>query len=159
MFTGMFFLYPGSPRNKLQAIKMSKGSIFMIIGSIILAIGRTIDTFAIRTINEIVYAIAINFLIGIYLFVASIGAKKIKDSILIMKAEPKNLILACFVNGWSYVFLLIAIMGFGVTLAEPASLLSVFVTAFLARMFLAEKVKERLFGTSIIVFGALLLFL
>ena len=121
MFTGMFFLYPGSPRNKLQAIKMSKGSIFMIIGSIFLAIGRTIDTFAIRTINEIVYAIAINFLIGIYLFVASIGAKKIKDSILIMKAEPKNLILACFVNGWSYVFLLIAIMGFGVKLAEPAT--------------------------------------
>lgn len=158
MFIGMFFLYPGSPREKILAIQASKGSIFMIIGSIFLAVGRTIDTFAIRTINEIIYAIAINFFIGIYLLIASIGAKKIKDSILLLKKEPKFLILAGFVNGWSYLFLLIAIMGFGVTLAEPASLLSIFVTAFLAKIFLYEKIKERLLGSLVLVFGAILLF-
>ena len=158
MFIGMFFLYPGSPREKILAIQASKGSIFMIIGSIFLAVGRTIDTFAIRTINEIIYAIAINFFIGIYLLIASIGAKKIKDGILLLKKEPKFLILAGFVNGWSYLFLLIAIMGFGVTLAEPASLLSIFVTAFLAKIFLYEKIKERLLGSLVLVFGAILLF-
>ena len=158
MFIGMFFLYPGSPREKILAIQASKGSIFMIIGSIFLAVGRTIDTFAIRTINEIIYAIAINFFIGIYLLIASIGAKKIKDGILLLKKEPKFLILAGFVNGWSYLFLLIAIMGFGVTLAEPASLLSIFVTAFLAKIFLYEKIKERLLGSLVLVFGAILFF-
>ena len=53
--------------------------------------------------------------------------------------------------------LLIAITGLEVTVAEPASLLSVFVTAFLARVILKEEVKERLPGMVLIVLGAMLL--
>jgi hypothetical protein len=45
-----------------------------------------------------------------------------------------------------------------VTIAEPASLLSIFVTAFLAKKFLEEHVRERMPGIIIIVFGSIFLF-
>lgn len=159
MFIGFFFLYSGSLKEKLRKIKSSKASLLMIFGSIFLAMGRTIDAYAVTLgANEILYAISMNFFVGVYLFVLVLFLKKTDDVKKILSFDKKTMLYGSICNGWAYLFLLVAILYLQVTIAEPASLLSVFVTAYLAKKYLQENVKERLPGIIIMLIGALLLF-
>jgi transporter family protein len=157
MFIGVFFLYSGTLSEKIRKIKSSRASLLMICGSFFLALGRTVDTYAIRTIDPRLYAFAILFFAGLYFLILTIITERFDDGILLLQKNLRTVILAGLSNGWAYVMLLIAIKGLEVTVAEPASLLSVFVTAFLARVILKEEVKERLPGMALIVLGAMLL--
>ncbi|MFX0017049.1 MAG: EamA family transporter [Promethearchaeota archaeon] len=157
MFIGVFFLYPGKITEKVQNLKTSKASLLMIGGSFFLALGRTVDTYAIRTIDSRVYAFSILFFAGLIFLTLAIYTRRYNDGILALKNNLKTVIFAGISNGWAYVMLLIAIAGLEVTVAEPASLLSVFVTASLAKLFLKEEIKERLLGMVLMVFGAILL--
>lgn len=157
MFVGVFYLYGGSIGEKLKEIKSSQSSILMIAGSLFIALGRTLDTFIIRSVNEVLYAWLTNFLIGFILLVSLVFRKRyFADLKHIFRSEPQQLFLASLANGWSYLFLLIAIQNLQVTVAEPVSLLSTFVTALLAKRVLKEKVEERLIGMVIMVFGAIM---
>jgi len=122
-----------------------------------LAVGRTVDTYAIRTIDSRVYAFSILFFAGLTFFTIAIYSKRYNDGILALRNNLKTVIFAGISNGWAYVMLLIAIPGLEVTVAEPASLLSVFVTAFLAKLILKEEIKERILGMVLMLFGAILL--
>ncbi|MFX0124493.1 MAG: EamA family transporter [Candidatus Hodarchaeota archaeon] len=157
MFIGVFFLYPGRITEKIHKIRESKASLLMIGGSFFLALGRTIDTYAIRTIDSRVYAFSILFFAGLFFLLIAIFTKRYNDGLLALKNDLKTVICAGFANGWAYVMLLIAIIGLEVTVAEPASLLSVFITAILAKIILKEEIKERLLGMSLMVLGAILL--
>ncbi|UCG01976.1 MAG: DMT family transporter [Candidatus Heimdallarchaeota archaeon] len=159
MFIGVFFLYPGKIAEKIQKIKASRASLLMIGGSFFLALGRIIDTYAIRTIDSRVYAFSILFFAGVFFFLIACFTRRYSDGFLALKNNLKTVIFAGIANGWAYVMLLIAIAGLEVTVAEPASLLSVFVTAFLARLILKEEIKERLPGMILIVIGAIFLIL
>jgi len=159
IFLGVFLLYGGSLREKIEAIKSSTGSIYMIIGSIFLAVGRTIDTSASRASDPRFYAFAINLYVGIYLLISGVLLGRSSDVLRSLREEPKNLILAGLTNGWSYLFLLIALQTLDLSLAEPLSLLSIFVTAFLAKLIFDEDVIKRLPAMFVILAGAVLLFL
>ena len=159
IFTGFFFLYSGSLEEKIRKISESKASLLMIGGSMFLAIGRTIDAYAIPQTNEILYAILMNFFVGFYLFILVVLTGKVNKIKEIFTSEKLNLIYAGICNGWAYLFLLVAILYLQVTIAEPASLLSVFVTAYLAKKYLGEQVRERIPGIIIILIGSILLFL
>ncbi len=159
MFVGLFFLYEGKVKDKLIAIKESKASIYMIIGSLFIAIGRGLDTFAIGEINEMLYSVFINFFVGLYLLIATIVRNQFKTVREIFETDPKSLIGAGIMNGWSFFFLLIAISELQVTVAEPLSLLSTFVTAFMARKFLQERIQEKLPGMVMMVTGSIVLVL
>ena len=160
MFIGFFFLYSGSLKEKLLKIKESKASLLMIGGSMFLAIGRTVDAYAISGTgaNNILYAISMNFFVGIYLLTLVFATNRQENIKKILSQDRKNLIYASICNGWAYLFLLIAILYLEVTIAEPASLLSVFVTAFLAKKYLNENVTERIPGIIIMLIGSFLLF-
>ena len=129
----------------------------MIFGSSFIAVGRTIDTFIIRTIDARIYAIMSNLFIGIILLGFALYKKQGAEIPRIFKEKPRTIILAGLVNGWSYLALLIAISILEVTVAEPASLLSVFVTAFLAKRLLDENIEERIPGTILMLIGAIIL--
>ena len=159
MFLGVFFLYSGSLKEKVTKIKESKASLLMIAGSMFLAIGRTIDAYAVsQGANEIMYAISMNFFVGVYLFILVILLGKVIDIKEVVEKDRLTLVYASICNGWAYLFLLVAILYLQVTIAEPASLLSVFVTAFLAKKYLGENIKERIPGIIIMLLGAFLLF-
>lgn len=157
MFIGVFFLYSGKMTEKIQKIKASKASLLMIGGSFFLALGRTVDTYAIRTVDTRVYAFSILFLAGIFFLVIAVFTRRCNDGLLALKNDLKTVMLAGVSNGWAYVMLLIAIAGLEVTVAEPASLLSVFVTAFLAKIILKEEIKERILGMVLMLIGSVLL--
>jgi transporter family protein len=158
IFVGFFFLYSGSLTMKLQKIKDSKASLLMIGGSFFIALGRTIDAFVVSEINQVLYAICMNLFVGIYLFIIVLVTGNINQIKTIFSNDGKDIFYSGLINGWAYLFLLIAILYLEVTIAEPASLLSIFVTAFLAKKFLEEHVRERMPGIIIIVFGSIFLF-
>ncbi|MFX0115919.1 MAG: EamA family transporter [Candidatus Hodarchaeota archaeon] len=159
MFIGVFFLYPGKIADKLQHMKSSKGSLLMLGGSFFFALGRTIDAYAIRTIDSRIHAFLVLLSAGLIFLIIATFTKRLNDGLLALKNKPQTLILAGIANGWAYVMLLVAVStGLEITVAEPASLLSVFVTAFLAKIILKEDIKERIPGMTLIVFGAILLF-
>lgn len=160
MFIGFFFLYSGSFKEKIAKIKESKASLLMIFGSIFLAIGRTIDAYAITGTgaSDIVYAISMNFFVGVYLLVLVVLLGRKDELKSIVKNDRRDLLYAAICNGWAYLFLLVAIIYLQVTIAEPASLLSIFVTAYLAKKYLGENVTERLPGILIMLLGTILLF-
>ena len=158
LFIGFFFLHSGSLKEKIQKIKNSKGSLYMISGSLFLAIGRTIDASAISQTNAVLYAISMNFFVGFYLFIVTILQGNLHIIREIKNGSLLNLFGAAICNGWAYLFLLLAIPYLQVTVAEPLSLLSVFVTAYLANKYLGEQVKERIPGIIIILIGSFLLF-
>jgi transporter family protein len=159
MFGGVFFLYSGSISERVQKIRSSSASLLMIGGSLFLAIGRTVDTYAIRSIDERIYAFAINLFSGLIFLVLSIIMNRYSDGIIAIQTKPKAVIMAAVTNGWAYLMLLIAISGLEVTVAEPASLLSIFVTAFMAKKVLGEEINERIPGMVLMIVGAIMLFI
>ncbi len=160
MFIGFFFLYSGSLKEKIAKIKESKASLLMIFGSLFLAIGRTIDAYAITGTgaSDVLYAISMNFFVGIYLLLLVLLLGRTKEVRNILTKDKNNLIYAAICNGWAYLILLIAILYLQVTVAEPASLMSIFVTASLAKRFLGENISERIMGILIMLIGTFLLF-
>ena len=160
MFIGFFFLYSGSLHEKIRKIKESRASLLMIFGSLFLAIGRTIDAFAITGTgaSDILYAISMNFFVGIYLLLIVIFLRRTDELKNILTNDRRNLLYAAICNGWAYLFLLIAIVYLQVTVAEPASLLSIFITAYLAKKYLGENISERIIGIIIMLIGSFLLF-
>ncbi|MDH5402062.1 MAG: DMT family transporter [Candidatus Heimdallarchaeota archaeon] len=159
IFFGVFLLYPGSFHNRFNELLKSKGSLIMILGSFFLAIGRIIDTMNIEFSNPGVYAIMMNFFVGFYLLLPSIVSRKGKQIREIMNNNRKDITFAAFANGWSYLFLLIALQELPVTIAEPLSLISIFVTAYLGKKFLKEIIIHRIPGMITIIIGSILLFL
>ena len=158
IFIGVFLLYGGSITEKIQAIRNSRGSILMLIGSIFLAVGRTIDAAAVQTVDPSFYAFAINLTVGIYLFLFSVTTGRTADIFKSLREEPKNLVFAGITNGWSYLFLLVALQSIDLSIAEPLSLLSIFVTAGFAKIIFDEQVIKRIPAMFVILFGAILLF-
>lgn len=155
MFLGVILLYPGSLKTKLMELKNSRASLLMIFGSVFIALGRTIDSYVISEfIDPILYSFLINLFIGILLLLALL----IKgDRWALASLNKKPLLAAGIVNGWSYLLLLLAIGILEVTVAEPASLLSVFVTAILAKYYLGENIEQRMVGIVTMIIGAIIL--
>jgi transporter family protein len=158
IFIGVFLLYTGNLTDKLNAIINSQGSLFMLAGSIFIAIGRTIDAYSVRIADPMFFAFLMNFYLGMYLLLATVILKRAHVIPKIVKEEPISLFWAGFSNGWAYLFLLVALRYIDLSIAEPLSLLSLLLTALLGKYLLGERLKERLHGTIVIIFGAILLF-
>ena len=160
IFFGMFMLYSGSFSEKITEIKESRGSIYMFVGSIFLAVGRTIDAYSItrENVDPRLYAFLIYFYVGFYTLILVLLSGRRNKIRAPFKFNLRNLLLAGIANGWAYLFLLIALQAIDLSIAVPLSLLSVFVTAYFAKLFLDENINQRIPGTIVIYIGALLLF-
>lgn len=130
----------------------------MILSSLLTALGRTVDGFFSADVSPIHYAFAINTSIFLYQLIFILLKGKIKNSLNLLKKHPVLSGISGFVNGYSYMLLLFAFKGISVSIAEPASMLSLIITAVLAFLIFKENIKERLTGSVIMIAGAGLLF-
>jgi bacterial/archaeal transporter family protein len=130
---------------------------FMIASAALLAIGRVIDKGALDHFDPYTYALMTNMGIAFTLILVLAVQGKIRT--LALAAERPWLTLATgAVNGVSYLMLLIALTQLDVSVAEPASGLSLIVTAILARIVFGEKMGWRLAGGIVLLGGVWLLF-
>lgn len=160
LFYGVSFLNRKSNIiESFKAILLNKSCQYMIVASILIAIGRTIDGNAIKITPPILYAFYLNVGISIFLFFYIAAKRNISKTISLFKEKKKIATLSGGVNAYSYLFLLIAFTGIEVSIAEPASMTAMIITVLLAGRILNENIKERLIGVAIMLIGLWLLFI
>lgn len=162
----LLLVYGASFLNKQQNIFLSLKSLFkdkapllMIISSLLIAIGRTIDGFVVQDVSPIIYAFSVYVGISIFTLIYIIFTRKLKNTLLLLREKPKIAFMAGAVNAFSYLFLLFAFTKIDVSIAEPASMLGMIVTVILAHFAFKEKIGNRLVAVLIMFLGSLLLFL
>ncbi len=162
----LLLVYGASFLNKRQNIFLSLKSLFkdkapllMIVASLLIAIGRTIDGFVVQEVSPIIYALYIYTGISLFTLIYILFTRKLKNTISLLKEKPKIAVTAGAVNAFSYLFLLVAFTQIDVSIAEPASMLGMIVTVILANVVFKEKIKDRLVAVLIMLVGAWLLFL
>jgi transporter family protein len=149
-----------SLKDSIIAVFTNKGCLLMIAVSLLIAVGRVIDGFFVKTTTDpFLYAIIQYWVISLYLFVAILITKKIKTIKSIFVHQYKHFLLGSFANAYSYIFLLVSISIFDLELsiAEPLSMLSILVTLGLSAWLLKEKVKGRWLGAILMVLGGIVL--
>ncbi len=143
--------------DSLKAVYNNRGCQLMILVSMLMAVGRVIDTFLIRTFNPGEYSIALYFLISFDIFIIILFTKKVKDIIPTFKSRYKEFLIGSGTNAFSYLFLLIALTEMEISTAEPLSMLSIILSIIFSYLFFKEKIKDRLIGGIIMSIGAVLL--
>lgn len=164
---GLLFLFYGvsflnRKRNIIESFKailLDKSCQYMIIASLLIAVGRTIDGNAIKITPPILYALYLNLGISLFLLVYIVAKRNLSTTIKLFKEKTKIATLSGGLNAYSYLFLLIAFTGIEVSIAEPASMTAMIITVILAGRILKENIKERLLGVAIMLIGLWLLFI
>ncbi|MGC9771507.1 DMT family transporter [Fervidobacterium islandicum] len=160
MIYGVSFLKKGE--NVVISYKniiKSKGAVAMIVASLLMAIGRIIDRKFTINLSPLGYSVGIYLVISAYILIYGVATgSRIPDYISLVKQKWLYLILGGICNAYSYVALLKAFNYFGVSVAEPLSMLSVFVTMFFAKIFLKEVIGIRLLAAILLFSGSILIY-
>ncbi len=160
IFFGLSFLQEStSIINSLERTLKDKACQMMIISSLLAAIGRILDGFAINFSTPTTYSFLIYFFITFHLSSVLIIKRRFSLTFEIIRTKPKISFSAGLVNAFSYLALLIAFTVIDVSIAEPVSSLNVFIVLIFAKIIFHEEVKQRTIAASIIILGVFLLFL
>jgi transporter family protein len=160
LFYGVSFLNRKSNiLESFKAIFLDKSCQYMIVASLLIALGRTIDGNAIRFTSPLLYAFYLNVGISLFLLAYILVKSNISTTIKLFNEKRKIATLSGGLNAYSYLFLLIAFTGIEVSIAEPASMTAMIITVILAGRILKENIKERLLGVAIMLFGLWMLFI
>lgn len=153
----------GSFLKSVKAILTDRPCRFMVLASLLIACGRVADAYVVSaaklSVDPVAYCFVLYSVIAFYVFIALAVRGRIKDISAMMRTRPIAATIAGGINGYSYLFLLVAMTQIDVSIAEPASMLSVLVTLFLARKAFNERIGKRLFAAAIMLAGAWLLML
>lgn len=164
-FAGIFLLFYGTsylneqtnPVKSLKALFTDRACQLMILCSFLMAFGRTIDGYAVQSVSPVFYSFALYFMISVFLLIFILLKKRWSFTMDLLRRKPVPSAIAAFINAYSYLFLVIAFTKIEVSIAEPASMLSMIVTVILARFIFRENIRQRLIGVIIMIMGAWLL--
>jgi transporter family protein len=131
----------------------------MMVSSLLVAVGRTVDGFMVRTVHPIIYAFSLCIITCLFLLLYLVFTRRLGSAVGLFKTKWKIGSVAGAVDIYSYQLLIFAITRIEVSIAEPASMLGMIVTVLLAHFILKEKIRDRLIGVVIMIAGAWFLFL
>ncbi len=159
MIYGVSFLKKGENlRMSYLNLLKSKGALAMLVSSILMAFGRIVDKKITSNLSPISYSVSVYLVISTYIFVYGILAKNdLKTYGNLIKYKLVYLIFAGICNAYSYVALLNAFKYIDVSIAEPVSMLSTFVTIIFAKLVFKEKVGVRTIGALALILGAVII--
>ncbi|MGB9749332.1 MAG: EamA family transporter [Caldisericia bacterium] len=144
----------------IKTLLKDRGSQIMIISSLLIAIGRTIDGSITKMgVSPLFYAFFLYLSITIILFFIILFNRKLKDTFLLLKEKKFLSISAGLTNAYSYLFLLIAFKNIDVSIAEPSTMLGTIITLIFSRFIFKEEIKYRFIGALIMILGTYLIFL
>lgn len=160
MIYGVSFLKKGEDIiSSYKNVLKSKGALAMIVSSLLMAVGRIVDRKITVSLSPLGYSVGIYLVISMYIFIYGIATgSKINEYVTLIKEKIIYLVLGGICNAYSYVALLKAFNYFGVSVAEPLSMLSVFVTMLFARIFLGERIGVRLVAALLLFAGSILIY-
>lgn len=161
MVYGVSYLKKGeSLRVSYLNLFKSKGAVSMIVASLLMAIGRIVDRKFTMASDPLTYSVAVYLVISAYILIYGLlyGTRP-GDYITLVRTKWPHLIAGGICNAYSYYALLKAFNYLGVSVAEPLSMLSVFVTMLFARFLIKEQIGLRLLAAIFLVTGAFLVYL
>jgi transporter family protein len=141
----------------LGALLKDRACLLMILCSILMAIGRTIDGFVVQDVPPMLYAFCLYTGISLFLLIYLLLTKKTGEMLSLLRSRSKVAVAAGAVNAYAYVLLLFAFTKIDVSVAEPVSMLGMIVTVILARLIFKEKIGRRLVAVTVMIAGAWLL--
>jgi len=145
--------------HSLKALATDRACQFMLVSSALVAVGRTVDGFMMRSVHPLVYTFTLCIYTDIFLFLHLLLTRRLGTAGEMFRTKLRLGATAGAVDVFSYLLLMFAITRIEVSIAEPASMLGMIVTVILAHFILREKIRDRLLGVVIMVGGAWLLFL
>jgi len=145
--------------HSIKAVLKDKACQFMTLSSLLVAVGRTIDGFMVRTVHPIVYTFSLCIATLIFLFIHLLLTRRLGAAGKLFRQKWRVGATAGAVDCYSYLLLMFAITRIEVSIAEPASMLGMIATVVLAHLILRERIRERLVGVVVMIAGAWLLFL
>jgi transporter family protein len=157
----LLLIFGASLLNRQKNLLRSLGALFkdracllMILCSILMAIGRTIDGFVVQEVSPMLYAFSIYTGISLFLLVYLLLTKKTGEMLLLLRSRTRVAVAAGAVNAYSYVLLLFAFTKIAVSVAEPVSMLGMIATVILARLMFKERIGRRLVAVIVMIAGA-----
>lgn len=163
MFVGLSYLKKSTTMiESIKSVLTNRGAQYMILASLLMAVGRVIDAFTVASLNidSFVYSFYIYAIVTIDLLLVLIITRRVSVCVKIFLGAPKVAIASGAVNGLSYLFLILAVSeGIAMALAEPASTLNIFLAMILASRLMKEEINQRWVAAGFIVIGAIFLFL
>lgn len=145
--------------SSIKALLHSKPCRYMIIASVFLAVGRTIDAYAARNAPPLTYGWFMFAFTSITIMLMEFPTHAIRKTILLLKKRPFLAIGAGATNAFTFLLFLIVVQKIDLSVIEPIVMLSSVVTVFAASFVFHENIKERIKGVIIMSLGAWLLFL
>jgi transporter family protein len=143
--------------SSLKALFRDRACLLMMLCSLLMAVGRTIDGFVVQDVHPIVYAFSIYVGISLCLLLYLLATRKLGDTIALLRSRTRVAATAGAINAYSYLLLLVAFTRIDVSIAEPASMLGMIVTVILAHVILKESVRSRLVAVITMIAGTWLL--
>ncbi len=123
----------------------------------LLAVTRIIDRGGIGVVSPATYALTIYSIIALCLGVYLAARGRLGKAWALFVDRPVLALLAGVVNAYSYLLLMYAFVGLPLSVAEPVSSLSLFVTVYLGAVMFGEKVRGRVVPSALVVLGSWLL--
>jgi len=142
----------------LYGLFHNTGCRFMMIASLLIAVGRVIDKSNIQEVAPLVYCFFLYLIISGYVFVYVLIKGRTGGIVRIMREQPWTAMASGAINAYSYLFLLVAITTIDVSVAEPVSMLGMVVTLLLSWLILGEDVRRRWFAVLLMLAGAWIMF-
>ncbi|MFO7818311.1 MAG: EamA family transporter [Desulfovibrionales bacterium] len=141
----------------LRFLWKDKACVYMMIASMLIAAGRVIDKSGMISFKPVTYCCVLYFCISLYIFIYILARRKSGEISLLLRRKPAVTITSGAINGFSYLFLLYAMTGIEVSVAEPMSMLGILVTLALSSIVFKEKIGYRFIGVCIMIAGAWML--
>ncbi|MCX8095120.1 MAG: DMT family transporter [Caldisericia bacterium] len=143
-----------------NALYKNKGAKYMILSSLLIAIGRTVDGYSSKIgVSPIFYSFFLYLFITIILLFILLFSKNINDVKFLLKNKLFLSMFAGITNAYSYLFLLIAFKKIDISIAEPSTMLGSIITLILSKYLFKENIKYRFIGVLIMIIGAYLIFI
>jgi len=134
-----------------------RAGLMMIGCSLLMAVGRTVDTAQVRSVGSVVYACAIYGGITLWLGLFVVVSGRAGEAVRLARERPWTALAAGAINAFSYLLLLVTLGSMEVSVAEPASMLSLLVTLALAGLVFRERIGRRILPTLLMIAGSWML--
>lgn len=130
---------------------------YMAFSTFLTATGRVIDKHLNASVSPLLYAFALNLVVGL-LLAGYLAVRGRRAALLgLLRERPVPALLSGFANAYSYLLLLVALRCLDVSVAEPASSFSLLISVLLGYLVYREPIRRRLPAAVLIVAGVWLL--
>ncbi|WP_053956420.1 EamA family transporter [Inediibacterium massiliense] len=147
----------GSPLKSILFILHNKPCRWMLLFVILQSLGRIIDKYFYVSSSPIIYSTVLYFFIALNIWIFLFIKKKQNYIYKVFHAKKGISIISGAINGFAYLFLLIALNHIELSIAEPFTQVSMIITMVLSYIFFKENIKEKIPGSILILVGAWLL--